>query len=94
MAAITSTTLDRVERTLFFRVNKQQVPLQLPWDLVTIDYDFQAYEPVSTRVALNGARQRGVIAGAVYLQRAQGVPRPAPGTKNPDAFPVFFYGGI
>lgn len=68
MATMSAYTLDRRERTLFFRLNAQNVPIQLPFDLVTIDKDFQAFEPMANRISDKGLFAAGPVTGAVYLR--------------------------
>ncbi len=100
MAAINSTTLNAMKRTLFYRLNqkkqedKEPVPVPLPFDLVTIDEDFQAYEPVLlSRIDAKGNRQVGTAAAAVYLPRAQALPRP-PAKGDVRQYAVWSYYGI
>lgn len=91
--AVTMYTLDRAERTLFYRKNKEGVPVQLPFDLVKID-GTDYYEPHAlTRLAENGKRQAGSVVGAVFLSRNQRLPRPA-ANQDPDKYGVWLYYGI
>ena len=83
MATVNAMTLDKVKRTHFFRVNQEQVPVQLPFDLVTLDSDLQYYEPRYGAVVNDkGQRLRGESAGVVYLDRNQALPRPNPQVRG------------
>lgn len=86
--AITAQTLDNCKRTLHYRLNAQQVPIALPWDLVDID-GAQYYEPVDLARVTNGRKQRGAATGVVYLPRVQGVPLAGRGST-----PVFLVTGV
>lgn len=90
--AITAASLDTLKRTLFFRVNKQKVPVELPFDLVTIDSNDQFYEPVPVGrvVFATGLKQRGSASGAVYLDRNEALPIQR-GLKQES---VWMYGGV
>lgn len=86
MANVNTYTLDHCERTLFFRVNKLNVPVQLPFQLVTVDSDLQYYEPISELVTDTGQFLAGAVTGAVYLN--SNIPLPT------DTTAVWEYHGI
>jgi hypothetical protein len=94
MASITAATLDKVQRTTFYRLNAGNVPVQLPFDLLTIDGDFQGYQPITYRGRTEkGDAIKGTAADAVFLARNLRLPRPAEG-QNPDRYGVWEYHGV
>lgn len=91
--AISAALLDRAQRRYFYRQNRAGVPVQLPWDQLTIDTDSVYYEPVTgSRLTDKGVRQRGQVTDVVWLPKPMDLPRPATGRR--DAFGVWFHGGI
>lgn len=87
MATINSTTLQACARTMFYRLNLRGIPIRLPFELITIDADFQAYEPQSFfRVTPEGRTSDGALTDAVYLTNNRALPD---GTT-----PVFSYFGL
>jgi hypothetical protein len=74
MATVNSATILKAERTLFFRINQAGVPVQLPFDIVTIDKDFQAYEPVTCRYNDKGQTMPGTATGATYTRNNRALP--------------------
>ena len=94
MAVVNGYTLKRLKRTHFFRVNEKEVPVQLPFDLITIDEDFQGYQPVTYRGRTEkGDAMDGSADGAVFLNRNMPLPRPPQG-QNADKFVVWAYYGV
>lgn len=94
MATINATTIDNVRRTLFYRTNKGGVPVQLPFTLCTIDYDFQYYEPMPLeRVTASGRRQRGWAGEVVYVERESAMPLPT-APMRVEQWSVFEYHGF
>lgn len=95
MAVVNARTLDAVKRTLYYRENAAQVPVRLPFSIVTIDEDFQGWEPMSYLGLVNerGQRLSGSNAQSVVLTRNMRLPRPA-GNDNPDKFGVWEYHGV
>lgn len=91
--AVDAYALDHLERTFFFRRNAAGVPIQLPFDLVTIDGE-QYYEPHSMdRVGANGQPVRGAVTGCVFVKRNGPLPKPE-GTRDLEKFAVFSYYGV
>lgn len=81
MATVNARTLDACERTHFYRVNQLNVPVQLPFDLVTVDADLQYYEPrAMDYMNAKGQTLRGRSTGAVFLPSNQGLPVTPPGS--------------
>jgi hypothetical protein len=76
--AITTETLDNMERLLFFEQVAPNALRQLPFELVTIDHEFQAYQPLSLAwMDSRGRQRRGKITGMVVLKKNQALPIPA-----------------
>lgn len=93
MATINAGTIDSVRRTLYYRVNRDNVPVQLPYTLCTIDYDFQYWEPAPlVSLSDKGIRQRGTASGAVFLDRNAPQPQPPPNISNEKYSPWAYYG--
>ena len=93
MANITATTLAACKRTNFYAINRLGVPIRLPYQVVTIDSDFAAYEPIpSNRISPTGLRADGEVDGVVYVASVGPVPPPPPGQTG--VFGVFLYNGI
>lgn len=77
MAVIDQGTLNSRAVTLFYRVNQRGVPVLLPFRIVTIDSDFQAYEPGWVGTSIDtGSMQFGVATDAVYLTSNTPLPLP------------------
>lgn len=94
MATINAGTIDKAARTSFYRTNKSGGLVKLPFELVTIDHDFQYYEPLSSlRVSPTGETQKGTQAGVVYLDRNMPLPR-ATRSVDQDKFAVWAYYGV
>jgi len=74
--AVTEQTLRNAKYTLYYRVNKQNVPVQLPFLLMTIDENDQYWVPRSMFTHLSERNQRfqGAADAVVYLDRNQGLP--------------------
>lgn len=95
MATINRETMDNRQLTPYFVQMSNGALRQLPYYLVTIDFDWQAYMPVDLSYHdSNNRRIRGTLTPPVILQRDSALPLPTPNTKNPDAFGVFEYHGI
>jgi hypothetical protein len=95
MANVNGRTLDMVSRTHYYRVNEKGVVVQFPFDLITIDADFQAYQPVTYRGRTEkGDAIKGSSDGAVFLDRNMALPRPNDGRTNPDKVAVWLYHGV
>lgn len=93
MANVTAATLAACKRTNFYRLNAQGVPIRQPFQVVTIDSDFSAYEPSSSqRFSSIGLPADGTVDGVVYLSAGGPVPLPPPGQTG--VFGVFQYNGI
>lgn len=93
--AFTAYTYDRASRTRHIRINKAQVPILLPFDIVTVDSNETYYEPLSTCLFLNerGQRMRGQYTGVVTLEDNRPLPRVA-GNLPQDKHGVWSYYGI
>ena len=99
MAIINMNTIDRAKRQLYYRLNKQQVPVKLPYETCVIDADDSFFEPEPfVTLGANGTPARGEIAGAVYLQRNAALPLAAQQARQagdrPGDFAVWSYYGI
>ena len=92
--AFTAYKYDHARRTRYFRVNKAQVPMSLPFDLIDIDGE-QYYEPhsINRYVDEMGQTQRGEYAGVVYVDSNRPLPRTA-GNLPQDQYAVWSYYGI
>ena len=94
MATINTQTLDERQLTPYFVRTNGGGLRQLPFYLVTIDYDWQAYLPVDLSIIDSKCQRiRGRLTAPVILERETALPLPTPNTKNPDAFGVFEYHG-
>lgn len=93
--AFNAQTYDRAHRTRFCRVNKAQVPITLPFDMVTVDMNDQYYEPLANVGGLNakGQRLRGEYDGVVYLNSNMPLPRVA-GNLLQEKHAVWSYYGV
>lgn len=92
--AFSAALYDQARRTRYFRLNQRNVPLDLPFDLVTVDFNDQYYEPVSRgRVDVRGVPQRGVMYDVVYVNGLRGVPNAPPGGKS-EQYRVQFFGTV
>ena len=89
MAVINTETLDNRKRVQYFIKTRQGGLQQLPFELVTIDHDFQAYEPIDlTTRDLNHRLRRGQLAGVVILDRNVSLPQ-SDGRTPQEQFGVF-----
>jgi hypothetical protein len=95
MATVNAATLDAAKHTLFYRENAMSVVVPLPFTIITIDEDFQGYQPTSSLGLVNekGVRRTGRNMEQVTLTRNMPLPRAA-GNDNQDEFAVWFYNGI
>lgn len=83
MATVNRETMDRMERVVYFVREGQTGLRQLPFELVTIDHDFQAYWPLPlTQYDSNMRRRRGRIVGTVILDREVALPIAPPNIKD------------
>jgi hypothetical protein len=89
--AINRYTLEHAKFTLFYRVNENGVPVQLPFHLMDVDgqqfYEERSYCNVNDK----GERLKGSAFAQVILDRNQGLPMSHPTDKN--IRPVFSYFG-
>ena len=91
--AVNAYTLDRCKRTHYFRVNENQVPIQLPFDMLEVDGEVLGYQPVTYRGRTEKADAiKGSSAGAVFLSRNTALPMGE--GPNASKMAVFFYAGV
>lgn len=93
MATVNSRTLDQMQRITYFVKTSANGLVQLPFELVTIDADFQAYQPLPGTVRdERGKPRRGRVVGSVILDKSLSLPR-APAGKRQDAYGVWEFRG-
>lgn len=95
MATFNAKNFDQAELTLFFRTNRRGVPVPLPFQIITVDHDDSYYQPLSLSAGVSddGMRQRGIAAGAVYLDKNRALPQVDP-SKRAEDHAVWEYHGI
>jgi hypothetical protein len=90
--AVNTYTLEHAQYTLFYRINDQNVPVQLPFYIVDIDgtqyYETKSYLERNAK----GDSLKGSAFNVVYLPRNQPLPVVQAGQK--ESVPVFSYGGF
>lgn len=75
MANVTQETLDNCTRVHYYVQTADKGLQRLPFDLVTIDYDFQAYQPHdNSQRDSNFRRVRGTVLVPVILDREAALP--------------------
>lgn len=93
MATINSTTLDQRKCAAFMKKTKDGGLRHMGFELVSIDFDFQAYELVSEGLDSNMRERRGVFTAPVIMGRELPLPRATRG-QDQDQTGVFEYHGI
>ena len=95
MGTVNRVTMDKMERVQYFVKTPDGGLRQLPFELVTIDHDFQAYWPYNLDyVDSNSRKRRGKIVGTVILDKERALPFPPSNVKDPDTYGVFEYHGV